>query len=210
MNARKLPSGNYNVQIYDYTDHNGKQHYKSFTAKTKAKAERLAEGWNLQKKHITEIERFDFPEFDVFDDFENVAKELKDLAKNDFADLNGIEFENVCLKILRCCGFYGRLTPKNGDHGADILARFSNSSFSIQCKYSKNSIGFDAIKEVYTSKGVYNTEHAIVMTNSFFTYQAIIDALPLDVTLWDGDRLKHIINNLKRRKKYECSQIAVR
>ena len=42
MNARKLPSGNYNVQIYDYTDHSGKQHYKSFTAKTKREAERRA------------------------------------------------------------------------------------------------------------------------------------------------------------------------
>ena len=35
--ARKLPSGSYRCQIYDYTDEKGKRHYKSFTAKTKRK-----------------------------------------------------------------------------------------------------------------------------------------------------------------------------
>ena len=43
MNARKLPSGNYRAQAYDYTDRDGKRHYKSFTAPTKLEAERLAQ-----------------------------------------------------------------------------------------------------------------------------------------------------------------------
>ena len=36
--ARKkntLPSGNVRIQVYDYTDLEGKKHYKSFTAPTK-------------------------------------------------------------------------------------------------------------------------------------------------------------------------------
>lgn len=40
--ARKLPSGSWRVQSYDYTDESGKRHYKSFTASTKDKAELLA------------------------------------------------------------------------------------------------------------------------------------------------------------------------
>ena len=40
--AKKLPSGSWRVRIYDYTDSNGKQHYKSFTAKTKKEAEKAA------------------------------------------------------------------------------------------------------------------------------------------------------------------------
>ena len=43
--ARKLPSGNYRVRIYQYTDQSGKKHYKSFTSKTKKKAERKASIW---------------------------------------------------------------------------------------------------------------------------------------------------------------------
>ena len=40
--AKKLPSGSYRVRVYDYTDENGKKHYKSFTAPTKKEAERMA------------------------------------------------------------------------------------------------------------------------------------------------------------------------
>ena len=32
----QLPSGNVRIQVYDYTDEDGKKHYKSFTAATKA------------------------------------------------------------------------------------------------------------------------------------------------------------------------------
>lgn len=40
--ARKLPSGSWRVRVYDYTSHDGKKHYKSFTAATKKQAEFLA------------------------------------------------------------------------------------------------------------------------------------------------------------------------
>ena len=44
--ARKLPSGSYRVRKYDYTDENGKKHYKSFTASNKAEAEQLARDYS--------------------------------------------------------------------------------------------------------------------------------------------------------------------
>lgn len=40
--AKKLPSGNWRTQVYDYTDEKGKRHYKSFTANTKKESEYLA------------------------------------------------------------------------------------------------------------------------------------------------------------------------
>ena len=42
MKAELLKSGKYRAKAYDYTDKNGKQHYKSFTADSKKEAERLA------------------------------------------------------------------------------------------------------------------------------------------------------------------------
>ena len=47
--AKKLPSGSYRCQIYDYTDDNGKRHYKSFTAATKKEAEYLATSFKLEE-----------------------------------------------------------------------------------------------------------------------------------------------------------------
>ena len=42
MKARKLPSGNWNVQVLDYIDEDGKRHTRSFTAASKTQAESLA------------------------------------------------------------------------------------------------------------------------------------------------------------------------
>ena len=40
--AKKLPSGNWRVQVFDYKDASGKNHYRSYTAPTKAEAEYMA------------------------------------------------------------------------------------------------------------------------------------------------------------------------
>lgn len=45
----KLPSGNIRIQVYDYTDVDGKKHYKSFTAPTKKEARFLAAQWAAGK-----------------------------------------------------------------------------------------------------------------------------------------------------------------
>lgn len=52
-NAKKLPSGNYRVQVFDgyiYRDGKKQKKYKSFTATTKREAERLAAQWTGNKK----------------------------------------------------------------------------------------------------------------------------------------------------------------
>ena len=45
----ELPSGNYRVQVYDYTDVDGKKHYKSFTAPSKRLAQLAAAEWKEKK-----------------------------------------------------------------------------------------------------------------------------------------------------------------
>lgn len=61
--ARKLPSGNWNVRVFDGTDENGKEHFRSFTASTKKQAEYLAAEYAAKKKqrieHITVGEAID-------------------------------------------------------------------------------------------------------------------------------------------------------
>ena len=45
-----LPSGNVRIQVYDYTDLEGKKHYKSFTAPTKKLAKMAAAEWKAAKE----------------------------------------------------------------------------------------------------------------------------------------------------------------
>lgn len=47
--AKKLPSGSYRVQVFDYKDVDNKCHYKSFTASTKREAEYMAAEWAAGK-----------------------------------------------------------------------------------------------------------------------------------------------------------------
>ena len=48
--ARKLPSGSWNVQVYDGKDADGRKHWTSFTAPTKAEAEFLAAEYRTGRK----------------------------------------------------------------------------------------------------------------------------------------------------------------
>lgn len=42
---RRLPSGNWHLTKYDFTDENGKRHYRSFTARTKAEIRQMVDEW---------------------------------------------------------------------------------------------------------------------------------------------------------------------
>lgn len=53
--AKKLPSGSWRCRVYDYTDENGKKHYKSFTSDNpkpagKREAEAAAAAYAVSKK----------------------------------------------------------------------------------------------------------------------------------------------------------------
>lgn len=50
MKAKKQPSGNWKVRVYDYTDEKGKKHYRAFTAPSKKEAELLAAEFSNGKK----------------------------------------------------------------------------------------------------------------------------------------------------------------
>lgn len=52
MKAKKLPSGAWRIRVYDYMDAEGKQHYKSFTAPTRAEVNAMAADYNLNKKRV--------------------------------------------------------------------------------------------------------------------------------------------------------------
>jgi integrase len=48
--AKKLPSGSWRCQVYDYTDSSGKKHYRSFTAPTKKQAEFMAAQFSAEER----------------------------------------------------------------------------------------------------------------------------------------------------------------
>lgn len=134
-----------------------------------------------------------------------VVKESNDVEPSNISsfdeldELDGWAFEEWCANVLKANGFINvEVTPKSGDNGADILAEKDDVTYSIQCKKYQSPVGVSAIQEVNTSKGMYNKDIAVVMTNSTFTPQAIKLAQSVNVKLWDGKRLKEMA-----KKRYE-------
>lgn len=113
---------------------------------------------------------------------------------NDFDSMSGIEFEKYCAHILLKNSFKDiRITPPSGDHGIDILAEKENVSYAIQCKCYSNNIGNAAIQQAHTGRCLYHKDIAVVMTNQYFTAQAIEEAEVLGVKLWDRNKLSDMI-----------------
>lgn len=107
--------------------------------------------------------------------------------------VTGEDFEKYCAELLKANGYANVTTTSgSGDHGVDILAEKDSITYVIQCKYYSSPVGNAAIQEVYSGKGIYNRDIAVVMTNNTFTPQAISDAKKLGVKLWDGGYIKKL------------------
>ena len=101
----------------------------------------------------------------------------------------GEEFEKIVKQIFQKYGYNTRLTKKTKDQGGDLIAVNYYESIAIQCKRWKKIIRVEAIREAHTAKDVYKTNRAMVITNSYFTDDAIKLAQKLNIELWDRNRL---------------------
>lgn len=145
----------------------------------------------------------------------NIVENYNDFRPNgkynnvDFDLMDGHEFEEFCADLLRGNGFgFVKVTQASADHGIDITARMKNISYAIQCKCYSSNVGNSAIQQAYSGKTIYNADIAVVMTNSYFTKQAIEDAKKLNVCLWDRNHLVNLINKASKNNysysKFNC------
>lgn len=130
----------------------------------------------------------------------NIEKQIDDMMEsavtvpNSFDNMDGHQFEYFCADILRKNGFKNvTVTQGSGDHGIDILAEKESISYAIQCKRYDKPIGNSAIQQAVAGKGIYKKDIAVVLTNQYFTPQAIEEANILGVKLWDRNYLNDMI-----------------
>lgn len=115
-----------------------------------------------------------------------------------YDNMDGHQFEYFCATLLKKNGFENVfVTQGSGDHGIDILAEKDGITYAIQCKCYQSDIGNSAIQEAHSGKGIYKRDIAVVMTNRYFTKQAINDANALGVKLWDRTQLEKFICSSK-------------
>ena len=103
----------------------------------------------------------------------------------------GLKFEYYCAVILERNGFNNvEVTQASGDYGIDVLAERDGVTFAIQCKLYSSHVGNSAVQEAASGRDFYKKDIAVVMTNNYFTDNAIKLASAIGVKLWDRDKLE--------------------
>jgi restriction system protein len=103
--------------------------------------------------------------------------------------MTGLEFERYLEWLFRRLGYKVQRTRYQGDYGADLVASKDGVKTAIQAKRSKRRIGIKAVQQAFASTGLYDCQRSMVVTNAFFTQQAIDLAKADRVELWDRNRL---------------------
>lgn len=111
-------------------------------------------------------------------------------------NLSGKEFEYFIMKLLNVLEFENVSNTKiSSDYGVDLVATKNNETYAIQCKRHKNRIGIEAVQQIVAGKTYYKCTNAIVITNNYFTKNAIELAKINNVKLWDRRKLELLIEN---------------
>lgn len=143
----------------------------------------------------------------LIDSIDNLTVNKDDIAESSIFSIeyvdslkDGLDFEKYFAKVLEKLGFYDiKVTDGSGDFGIDVLAYSNDILYGFQCKLYSNSVGNKAIQEAYSGKTHYDCNIAVVVTNNYFTNQAIQQAKDTKVLLWDRTIL---IKKLEEANKY--------
>lgn len=109
--------------------------------------------------------------------------------------MSGGEFEKFLLAHFESQGYKGGGTQKTNDYGADLILDKNGIKIVVQAKRYKGKIGISAVQEVLGAKGYYNSAKCLVVTNNYFTKQAVKLAEANNVELWDRESLIHLMES---------------
>lgn len=116
--------------------------------------------------------------------------------------LEGIEFEKYIGKLLERNGYDNVVITKGtGDFGADIIAEKNGIRYAFQCKRFSNCVGPRAIGEVLRGMNRYKCTRGVVITNNFFTKQAIEEAEISNIELWNRNTLARLLKSFQEENK---------
>lgn len=112
-------------------------------------------------------------------------KRLVKAGMGDIDEMNGRTFEQYLEALFERLGYQVERTRYVGDYGADLVIRKDGVKTIVQAKRWKKTVGVKAIQEVVAAKAMYGCTEAMVITNSFYSNQAIELAHVNEVVLWN-------------------------
>ncbi|GEM_PF-594755 len=103
--------------------------------------------------------------------------------------MDGTTFEHFVAELLRSNGYRVDHVGQTGDYGADLIISNGTARWVVQTKRYSAQVGVDAVREAAAARAHYAAQGAIVITNSYFTPQAVKLARSNAVELWDRNVL---------------------
>ena len=108
---------------------------------------------------------------------------------NDLDSMTGVEFENILVLVYSAMGYRVETTPVTGDYGIDLILKSDSKKIGIQAKRYAKKLDGKPIQEVVAGLSHYNLLEGWVVTNNYFTKNAITLANDNNVHLVDRDSL---------------------
>ena len=75
-------------------------------------------------------------------------------------------FEEAMSELFEKLGYKSDLTRATKDGGIDIVLYKDGKKYFVQCKFHKNHIGVEPVKQLWADKDVYNADKVIMLTYS--------------------------------------------
>lgn len=127
----------------------------------------------------------------------SVLKRLSRSGIGSIDKMDGLQFEVYLKALFKELGYKPEVTKKSGDFGVDIVLKGKNRIVIQAKRYgNKNRVGISAVQEVYAGKTYYKANEAWVITNSYFTKQAVELANACEVKLIDRVSLQKFISKV--------------
>jgi tetratricopeptide (TPR) repeat protein len=119
--------------------------------------------------------------------------EQRDKRRKSLTTLDPFIFEVQIAKLYGSMGFSVINTPRTGDQGVDFFAVKDDEKHIVQCKHWAKPVGEPVLRDLLGTKIHFKADHAILITTSDFTEQAIRFANSHDIELINGERLISMI-----------------
>lgn len=124
---------------------------------------------------------------------ENKINSLDDLFLR-VDQMCGEDFEVFVGQTLEHHGFSNiTYTPATNDYGVDLLAFKENIKYAIQCKRYSTTVGSAAVQEVVSGIAYYKCDKGVVVTNNFYTTNALNLAQANNIDLIDKTELAKML-----------------
>lgn len=103
--------------------------------------------------------------------------------------MDGKTFEHYLEVLFTRLGFRVERTRYVGDYGADLVVSRDRVKTAVQAKRFRRKVGVAAVQQAVAAKAQYGCDKAMVVTNAFYTAQAVRLARANKVELWDRNHL---------------------